>query len=71
MDRTLIFMSQNDLNHMGNFSRGQLHPFQLKHTSDWDKGSHFHNLVNEDRQVREKLFYKNFIWRWNDMISHS
>lgn len=56
---------------MGNFSRGRLHPFQLKHTSDWDKGSHFHNLVNEDRQVREKLFYKNFIWRWNDMISHS
>lgn len=28
MDRALIFMSQNDMNHTGNFSRGQPHHFQ-------------------------------------------
>jgi len=69
MDRGL--MSQKDLNHTGSFSSDQPHHFQLRHMPDRDQSSCFHNLVNEDRQVREKLFYKTLIRRCNDMISRS
>lgn len=41
MEGALVFLSPNDLNYPGGFSRGQPHHFQLKHRAAWDQGSIF------------------------------